>query len=262
MIEKKLRSRAGASLIAALFLFLFCAMTGTVILTAASVNAGRLARRNAIDVDYYKVTSAAKLFADQLKEQSVKLTLQRDFVYNPADGSTTETFSPDAWRVEPSDADPFSAFLAKAVEEIYGASATSPSSPTSPTSDTLKDYWSFSSQTPISMIVSGKSAVQTLEMTSTIAGDNAPVYVRMTLQGDDSCAVRAIFSSKNFTTVASASGDSFQIPSDAYFVQLIVRTTMTATDTLDPNPPDPDNEEITTRTVTIKWTDAQILEGK
>ena len=66
MLLSKLRSRKGASLIVALFLLIICSTVGSIILTASTANVGRISERAAYDKKYYKVISAARLFADEV----------------------------------------------------------------------------------------------------------------------------------------------------------------------------------------------------
>ena len=245
----------GASLIAALFLFLFCAMTGTVILTAASANAGRLSRRYAIDQNYYKVSSAAKLFAEQLKSlspsRSVTLRLIKTVA---ADG--TASFS--GWNIDSDRTDPLAGFLADAIQDIYGATY-------SDGAPQLADYWTNWDDNDFTG-VRDSSDVQTFNISvadsgraaesSTSGGvfNNCLVYGRVALEIQQyRCVLRAVFSSKDYT----ASGDSFQIQNGAYFLQMTCAPSVVITDVPDPTTPD-----VTVRTVTMTWDDAQIMEGR
>ena len=64
----KLRSQQGASILFAIFFFIVCAVIGSIVLTAGSAAAGRLAEIEAMDDRYYAVTSAAKLLETQLDD--------------------------------------------------------------------------------------------------------------------------------------------------------------------------------------------------
>ena len=75
MILSKLRSRKGASLIVALFLLIVCSTVGSIILTAATANVGRISERAEYDRKYYEVISAARLFADKIAESELTLTI-------------------------------------------------------------------------------------------------------------------------------------------------------------------------------------------
>ena len=70
-IKKKLKSEAGASVTFALLLFLVCAVVGSVVLTAGSAAAGRLANLAKMDQQYYSVISAAGLLQKDTEEKIV-----------------------------------------------------------------------------------------------------------------------------------------------------------------------------------------------
>lgn len=72
-IRIKLRSEKGASISFALLLFLVCAVTGSVILAAATAAAGRLSRLVESDQRYYSVTSAAKMLKADLDNKTVQV---------------------------------------------------------------------------------------------------------------------------------------------------------------------------------------------
>lgn len=63
-IRKKLKSKSGASLMLALFVFLICAMVGATILAAASASSGVVTTTWTDDADVYAMKSAAALFDD------------------------------------------------------------------------------------------------------------------------------------------------------------------------------------------------------
>ena len=71
----KLRSRRGASLLAALFVFLVCSVIGIVVVTAATAAAGRASKLAENDQRYFSVASAAELLAQELSGKPV--TIQR-----------------------------------------------------------------------------------------------------------------------------------------------------------------------------------------
>ena len=73
MLRKKLKSQRGASIIMALFLFLICAVVGSLVLTAATAAAGRKALAEQTDQRYYSVDSAAGLICDLVTDSSVKV---------------------------------------------------------------------------------------------------------------------------------------------------------------------------------------------
>ncbi|MBQ9346487.1 MAG: hypothetical protein IJT94_03985 [Oscillibacter sp.] len=74
----KLRSTKGASLIVALLLMIICSTVGSIILTAATANMGRMSQQTEYDQKYYSVVSAARLFADTLARRGgVELKITR-----------------------------------------------------------------------------------------------------------------------------------------------------------------------------------------
>ena len=61
LIRRKLKSEDGASLMLALLFFVICAMVGSVILSAATAAAGRIAGLKNSDQAKYSLESTAKL---------------------------------------------------------------------------------------------------------------------------------------------------------------------------------------------------------
>ena len=59
---RKLRSNEGASLMVALLFFVICAALGSIVLTSATVAAGRMTGMKKGNQSFYAVTSAAELF--------------------------------------------------------------------------------------------------------------------------------------------------------------------------------------------------------
>ncbi|WP_303202603.1 hypothetical protein [Raoultibacter timonensis] len=80
----KLEDTSGSSVVLALAFFLICAIVGSIILTAASVNAKTVATYKETQQAEYTVTSAAGLWADWLNGSSAEWVLgdggQPDFV--------------------------------------------------------------------------------------------------------------------------------------------------------------------------------------
>ena len=72
-IQKKIRSRRGASITFALLLFLVCAVLSSVVIVAATTASGRISRLAETDQRYFAVTSAAELLRDLMKEKSVSV---------------------------------------------------------------------------------------------------------------------------------------------------------------------------------------------
>ncbi|MBR3570296.1 MAG: hypothetical protein IKN96_05785 [Oscillibacter sp.] len=256
MIFPKLRSQAGASLIAALFLFLFCAMTGTVILTAASANAGRLSRGDRLvgsgggagekqyedERQYSRVISAAKLFADQIKGKTVKLSWTRTWTYDDY-SNYTEAYSYSVAPPIPS-GDALSDFFVAAVTEIYGQTLTD-------NKEKGAETWEANFTN-----IKSQSEMKEFTMTSTISGDS-PIYGRIAFQGRN-CVLRAIFSTEQIV--------DNKIPETAYVALL----------TCVPDEPEDgngvsewfsvnsgdDSEVSQTKTITLQWNGAQITEER
>ena len=63
---KKLQSRSGASIVFALFIFLFCAFVGASILMIASTTTGELSDKQKNDQAYYTLTSLADYLSSEL----------------------------------------------------------------------------------------------------------------------------------------------------------------------------------------------------
>jgi len=86
-IQDKLREESGASLIIALVFFLVCLMVGSVVLTASTAAAGKLAQQRQNEQDYLTVASAAQLLKDRIS--ALTYTHTRTLV----DGTQTEKTS-------------------------------------------------------------------------------------------------------------------------------------------------------------------------
>ncbi len=68
MIRNKLREKDGASILMGLLYLLVCMMVGTVVLTAATASAGKMAGQQESEQDYLNVASAARLIKDRICE--------------------------------------------------------------------------------------------------------------------------------------------------------------------------------------------------
>ena len=79
-VKRKIKSETGASILIALLVFLIAAMTGSVILTSATVSSGAVNRCLQEYQDMASLKSAASLISDELKE--------------PVDVSTDDSQSP------------------------------------------------------------------------------------------------------------------------------------------------------------------------
>lgn len=97
-IREKCISEAGASLSIALLFFVLCAVCASVILTAASVAAGRIRRISTGDQHYYSVRSAARYLNEcfsetelLLRETRTTVRTIRTTVRQDASGETEET---------------------------------------------------------------------------------------------------------------------------------------------------------------------------
>lgn len=66
MPKEILQQKRGAALIYALMFFLFCALVGTIVVTAAAANAGKAAKMREEQQEYLAVRSAAQLVADMM----------------------------------------------------------------------------------------------------------------------------------------------------------------------------------------------------
>lgn len=88
-VRKKLKSASGASMLLALLFLFFCLTVGSIVLTAASANAGRTARIRREQQDYLAVESAAR----QLRESLSGLTFTG--VYTQQESSETVIEGPD-----------------------------------------------------------------------------------------------------------------------------------------------------------------------
>ena len=131
MLLSKLHSKRGASLIVTLFLLLVCSTVGSIILTAATANIGRISERAEYDRKYYKVISAARLFADKMDGKEITLKFSRP----SPDVDISAESPPD---ILPETEDKLSAFLQKAVYDIY----TGRQSPDK-IAAIAKNYWEY-----------------------------------------------------------------------------------------------------------------------
>lgn len=67
-LNRKLSGSAGAAMVIALLFFLVCALVGTLTITAASANAGKIARSRQEQASYLAVRSAVGLMMDELSK--------------------------------------------------------------------------------------------------------------------------------------------------------------------------------------------------
>ncbi len=72
-IQKKIRSRRGASITFALLLFLVCAVLSSVVIVAATTASGRMSGLAETDQRYYAVSSAAELMKELMKDRLVSV---------------------------------------------------------------------------------------------------------------------------------------------------------------------------------------------
>ena len=73
-LTAKLRSQAGASMVVALVFFLLCMMVGCVVLTAASVNIGKVESDRRAHQQYLAVSSAARLLKRELTAATIEVS--------------------------------------------------------------------------------------------------------------------------------------------------------------------------------------------
>ena len=89
VIYRKLNSKRGASLAMALLLFLVCMAVSSVVLTAATVAAGRLSELVRMDQRYFSVTSAAELLRSDIEADKLVVvctkTVEEVAEVDPAD---------------------------------------------------------------------------------------------------------------------------------------------------------------------------------
>lgn len=78
-ISKKLKSERGVTILLALLLFLVCAVTGSVVITAGTAASGTISERAKLDQRYFSVTSAAELLRNKFDGISVRVTVPADF---------------------------------------------------------------------------------------------------------------------------------------------------------------------------------------
>ena len=131
MLLSKLHSKRGASLIVTLFLLLVCSTVGSIILTAATANIGRISERAEYDRKYYKVISAARLFADKMNGKEITLKF-----FRPSPDADISAESPP--EISTDTEDKLSAFLQKAVYDIYTGRQSSDKIAT-----IAKNYWEY-----------------------------------------------------------------------------------------------------------------------
>ncbi len=74
--QRRLRSKAGSSLLLALAFFLLCSFVGSTVLAAAAGNAGRMAGLRQQRQDYFSQRSAAAVLEGQLSEE-LRLTIDK-----------------------------------------------------------------------------------------------------------------------------------------------------------------------------------------
>lgn len=130
-LAAKLRSGRGASITYALLLFLVCAVIGSVVLAAGTAAAGRVSQLAKADGRYYAVTSAAKLFRDELDGQSytVERKMTKTTPYH------TEYMGTNGEGLSPGDTSGTPIEVLDASETAYGFSITDVSGDTPVTVD-------------------------------------------------------------------------------------------------------------------------------
>lgn len=77
-LADKLRSNKGVSMPLALLLFLVCATLASIVLAAATTSVGTVTTLKESESSYYSVTSAAKLFRDELNGQTIVIDQTKD----------------------------------------------------------------------------------------------------------------------------------------------------------------------------------------
>lgn len=95
----KFRDERGASMSAALLLFLVCAVVASIIIAAGSTAAGRISNLAKSDQLYYSLTSAAQLVRDELDNEGAGQPVTVEVAYEHDEGSTEE-FDPSTDSLE------------------------------------------------------------------------------------------------------------------------------------------------------------------
>ena len=113
-LQAKLKSKQGASIVMAMMFFLLCIMVCSVVITAATGNAGRFHGMRTESQHYYTGSSAARLLRDSFE----------NYTYIIVKTTVTETGSPTSVteRYFPEESDmtgKLTDILAKAAKEIY-----------------------------------------------------------------------------------------------------------------------------------------------
>ena len=115
-VIRKLRANQGVTILLSLLLFLVCAVTSSVLITAGTAASGTIKERTELDQRYFSVTSAAGLLRNKFDGKSVRLTVQngaityRELVRKNADDEPEyipfecndegEIISSDDWKAE------------------------------------------------------------------------------------------------------------------------------------------------------------------
>ena len=100
LLRAKLKSRQGASIAMAMMFFLLCIMVCSIVITAATGNAGRFHGMRAESQHYFTASSAARLLRDSFEDYTyivVKTTVtvngslrSLDYAYTPETGDLTD----------------------------------------------------------------------------------------------------------------------------------------------------------------------------
>lgn len=162
MLRKKCASTSGASLLLALLFLLLCGLTGSVVLTAASVSSGRLSNLKKNEQSYYTVSSAAKL----LKKEITGEKYSRYQVFSEANQLLSEGYNtmPEKSMKE---------FIKKAADQIYETGSSYQDTWTIQTSDMaiskVTAQFSMDIQYNITIILSSGDTVCTLRIPAVLS---------------------------------------------------------------------------------------------
>ena len=88
VVQRKLKSRQGASLSIALLIFLLCATVGSVVLAAANTSFGTLVNKNTEDQRRYTLVSAAEAFRDEGEKFELQVSKSTDGSLSIVDSGT------------------------------------------------------------------------------------------------------------------------------------------------------------------------------
>lgn len=115
-LKKKVSSETGASITYALLIFLVCTVVGSVVLTAGTAAAGRIAQVARMDQKYYSVSSAVQLLEEELCDKEVTI-VRREVKQAGGESSYTTLINGTSYDSKPAN----TSFLTRqAINFLYG----------------------------------------------------------------------------------------------------------------------------------------------